>query len=178
MIIGLVPGAMKPYHAGHHYLVERALVECDEVIIFTTLKDRKEISGLKMKAVWEKIIIPNLPSNVKVEFVVSPIGSVFQLIEWENIACTNAEYRIYGGSEDSSRFSSKYINDRWPFSGKRFTNVANEASSMYLRGIGSSPMAKGEWVRNAIQVEDLDKFRSLLPEFLQPYSRKYFKYLI
>ena len=39
-IIGLVPGGMKPFHAGHNFLVQNALSECDEVYIFTSPKDR------------------------------------------------------------------------------------------------------------------------------------------
>ena len=61
MKIGLVPGAMKPYHAGHHYLTRQAIKECDRVIIITSEKDRKSISGSNMKKAWENLIIPLLP---------------------------------------------------------------------------------------------------------------------
>ena len=78
-IIGLVPGAMKPYHAGHHYLVEQAMKECDRVIIFTTAKDRNGISGIKMAFAWTNLIIPLL-QNVEVEFVISPIRAVWEFL--------------------------------------------------------------------------------------------------
>ena len=47
--IGFVPGAMKPFHAGHNHLIQRALVECDQVIVFTSLKDRGIIKGERIK---------------------------------------------------------------------------------------------------------------------------------
>ena len=83
MVVGLIPGAMKPYHAGHHYLVESAMRECDRVIIFTTAKDRKGISGIKMAFAWTNLIIPLLP-NVEVKFVTSPVGAVYKFLEEEN----------------------------------------------------------------------------------------------
>ena len=82
MIIGIVPGAMKPYHAGHHYLVETALRECDIVNILTTRKTRKGISGDSMYEVGQHYIIPHLASTysdkINVNFVVSPIRTVYE----------------------------------------------------------------------------------------------------
>ena len=117
------------------------------------MKDREAIKGSNMKKVWDDIIIPQLPSNVKVEFVVSPVGSVYDTIEWEETKKTGWKYRIYGGTEDISRYNTKAIKQRWPNAGYRFVNVAEEEANRYLRGRGESPNAKGEWVRNSILIQ-------------------------
>ena len=176
MIIGLIPGAMKPYHAGHHYLVSQALKECDRVIILTTVKDRKDISGQNMKQAWETLILPKM-LGVEISFVISPVGSIYKLLDSENINPTTNTYRIYGGTQDVNRYNMDKIRIKYPNSGARFTNVAAEESKNYQRGIGNSPVAKGEWIRNAITHMDFKKFENFLPNFLKPYAKEYLNIL-
>lgn len=182
MIIGLIPGAMKPYHQGHHFLVDAALAECEKVIVYTTEKDRSGISGKNMKLVWEKIIIPNMGQNkfskLSIEFVTSPVGSVYELLEEEEINPTEHTYRVYGGAEDALRFSYSYTRNRFPRSAGRFVNVAEESHENFYRGKGKSPNVKGEWVRTAIENKDINKFVSCLPGFLKPHGREYLDILI
>lgn len=180
MIIGLVPGAMKPYHAGHHYLVSKAISECDRVIIYTTTKDRKSISGSAMKNVWDNLISPKLPSKVEVAFVSSPIGSVFEVLENANnnyLFASNVTFRLYGGTEDANRFRKEYIQRKFPKVADRFVNVAKEEAHKYLRGLGDSPLAKGEWVRNSINSGNYSEFQNFLPEFLKPHAKCYLEIL-
>ncbi len=180
MIIGLVPGAMKPYHAGHHYLVSKAISECDRVIIYTTIKDRKSISGSSMQKAWNSLISPRLPSKVEVTFVSSPIGSVFDVLENSNnnyLSASNVTFRLYGGTEDANRFRSEYIQRKFPNVADRFVNVAKEEAHKYLRGLGDSPLAKGEWVRNSINSGNYTEFRNFLPEFLKPFAKDYLEIL-
>ena len=178
MIIGLVPGAMKPYHAGHHYLVSKAISECDRVIIYTTTKDRKSISGSAMKNAWSNLISPMLPSKVEVVFVSSPIGSVFNMLEAaNNVVCDDHIYRLYGGTEDANRFRSEYIKRKFPKVADRFVNVAKEEAHKYLRGLGDSPLAKGEWVRTSINSGNYNEFQNFLPEFLKPHAKDYLEIL-
>jgi len=180
MIIGLVPGAMKPYHAGHHYLVKKAIDECDIVYIYTTTKDRKSISGSSMQKVWESLISPKLPKKVEVLFVTSPIGTVFDLLTMANDNPDETQdnvYRLYGGTEDAHRFRSEYIQRKFPNVANRFVNVAKEESHKYLRGSGDSPLAKGEWVRNSINSGDYNEFRNFLPGFLKPHAKDYLELL-
>ena len=171
MIIGLVPGAMKPYHAGHHYLVEQAQKECDHVIIFTTAKDRKGISGLAMMNAWKTIIQPRLDAEVR--FVVSPIRAVYEYLEKSD---TGNTYRIYSGTEDLSRFSNKQLNKYCQH--LNVCNVAEDNAAQFLRGVGDSPMAKGEWVRKAIEKGDFQAFQEYLPSFLKPYAEEYLSILV
>lgn len=169
-IIGLVPGAMKPFHRGHYFLISMALKECDEVIVYTSTKDRLPIQGSKMKQAWENIICPRLPPNVKVNFVKSPIGSVFLYLYDD--AQNGIQYRIYGGTEDLQRFETQAMNKRYP--NLDIVNTAQECPENYDRA--NNP-AKGEWVRNTILAGDHQKFREYLPDILKNSSKKYFKIL-
>ena len=70
--IGLIPGAMKPFHAGHNYLVQSAINECDEVILWTSIKDRDNIKVKNMHKAWTEIILPLLP---KLAFLRSSVSN-------------------------------------------------------------------------------------------------------
>ena len=179
MIIGIVPGAMKPYHAGHHYLVESAINECDKVTILTTKKARKGISGDSMYEVWQEYIIPHLrleygEDRVNVRFVVSPIRTVYEdfIERLETEGPDGHDYRIYGGTEDNNRFGSLALMKKYPIAAAYIVNVAEEKSGDYLRGKGKSPVAKGEWIREAIKTKNESRFQLMMPTFLQGFSKE------
>ena len=110
--IGLIPGGMKPFHAGHNFLVQNAIRECDEVYIFTSPKDRGALKGDNMRRAWLDLIQPLLPGLEEVRFVKSPVGAVFDFLEVEGMP--EDEYRIYGGTEELGRFSESVINRYFP----------------------------------------------------------------
>ena len=179
MKIGLVPGAMKPYHAGHHYLTRQAMRECDHVIIITSEKDRKSISGANMRKAWENLIIPLLPSFVEVRFAKSPVGEVYDIIATANDRGDNVSFRIYGGTEDVARFPGEKLNARYGTNlGGTIVNVAEEQAGQFVRGQGNSPMAKGAWVREAIAAGDWKSFERMLPKFLKPHAEEYLSILV
>ena len=64
-----------------------------------------------------------------------------------------------------------------PIASKYFTNVAETHASEFLRGVGQSPEAKGSWIRSALEEENVEKFRSMLPEFLKPDAEEIIKIL-
>jgi hypothetical protein len=104
--IGLIPMSAKPYHRGHHSLVEIASNENDLVIVFVSYSSRgtkkatksnggKErtipgevpVFGSDMKYIWENLLIPNLclPSNVIIrspshEVPNSPVSAVYDVV--------------------------------------------------------------------------------------------------
>ena len=173
-IIGLIPGAMKPFHAGHNYLVQLATTECDEVILWTSAKDRDNIKGKNMQKAWTQIIQPLLP-EVNVRFVISPIGAVFDYLYDD--PSTQNEYRIYGGADEATRFSSTSMIQRFPE--LSIVNVAEIHPERMIRGVGyAGKPAKGEWVRDAIKARDHEKFRSFLPDFLKPHAKDYMSTLL
>ena len=175
MKIGLVPGAMKPYHAGHHYLTSCAVEKCDEVIILTTCKDRQDISGSSMLKCWEEVIIPRLPEKVHVRFVVSPVRTTYEIMETLSEKSTGDEVYIFGGSEDVKRFPQDKIEST--YIGITPINVAAQQSEDFERGRGDSPKVKGEWVRKAIKSNDVASFEEYIPEFLKDLSQQYFDIL-
>ena len=169
--IGFVPGAMKPFHAGHNHLIQRALVECDEVIVLTSLKDRGVIKGDKMYKAWQDLIIPSLPEHIKVIGVKSPVGAVYDYLEWNgNVTC---QYRIYGGTEDIDRLSMARMTQYYP--DLNVINVAEIDPESFTRDVVH---AKGEWVRNSIQAGNLKEFKSYLPAFLKPLAKEYLSILV
>ena len=169
--IGFVPGAMKPFHAGHNHLIQRALEECDKVIVFTSLKDRGVIKGERMYKAWQELIIPQLPKHIEVIGVRSPVGSVYDYLEWNGDP--SVSYRIYGGTEDIARLSNARMLQYFP----KLTvlNVAESEPESFTRDVVH---AKGEWVRNSMQAGDLNLFKSYLPAFLKPHAKSYLDILL
>ena len=173
--IGFVPGAMKPFHAGHNHLIQTALEECDKVIVFTSLKDRGIVKGDRMYKVWQELIIPLLPNHIEVIGVRSPVGAVYDYLEWNGDP--SVSYRIYGGTEDIARLSNARMLQYFP----KLTaiNVAESNPEAYERTAGNTEVpAKGEWVRNSIQAGDLNRFKSYLPAFLKPHAKSYLDILM
>ena len=169
--IGLVPGAMKPFHAGHNHLIQTAIEECDHILILTSTKDRGIINGNRMLDVWDKVILPLLPNKVEVVAVRSPVRGVYDYFEWNRKP--ERTYRIYGGTEDIARLSKARIPQYYP--DLNVVNVAEENPEAYTREVVH---AKGEWVRESIKAGDHGKFRSFLPDFLKPHTKEYLKTLL
>ena len=168
--IGFVPGAMKPFHAGHNHLIQTAIKECNQVIVFTSLKDREIIKGHRMFKAWQDLINPLLPSYVEVHPVRSPVGSVYEYLE--DYGVPTQAYRIYGGTEDIGRLSEARMIQYYPH--LNVVNVAESHPESYTRDVVH---AKGSWVRNSIQAGDINKFTSYLPDFLKPHAKEYLKIL-
>ena len=169
--IGLLPGAMKPFHAGHNHLVQTAIKECDHTILFTSTKNRDIINGDKMLDAWDRIILPLLGTKIEVVAVRSPIRGVYDYLEWNRDP--KISYRIYGGTEDIARLSKARILQYYP--GLNVMNVAEENPDAFTREVVH---AKGEWVRESIKAGDHGKFRSFLPDFLKPHAKEYLDILM
>ena len=170
-IIGLIPGAMKPFHAGHNHLIQTALSECDRVIVFTSSKDRGIIRGEKMNKAWQELIVPLLPNHIEVISVRSPVGSVYDYLEWNGDP--SISYKIYGGTEDIGRLSKARMLQYYP--NLNVINVAESNPESFTRDVVH---AKGSWVRNSIQAGNLKEFKSYLPAFLKPLAKEYLSILV
>ena len=100
----------KPFHKGHFELIELAAKECDNVIVFGSLADRKvegefPIDGKAYLKFWHDMFIPILPKNVKFKFSESPISSVYMQLRWFEQSYVQDEIapptvRIYSDPED------------------------------------------------------------------------------
>ena len=84
-IVGLLPCACKPYHIGHHLLIQRAARECDVVKLFISTADRKRggeavVLGEDMHKIFVFQIEKLLPTNVEVKYGGSPVSNAWELI--------------------------------------------------------------------------------------------------
>ena len=172
--IGLIPGGMKPFHAGHNFLVQAALNECDSVIVFTSAKTRGVIKGENMKRAWLDLIQPLLPGLDEVRFVTSPVGAVFGYLE--NEGEPGNEYRIYGGVEETGRFPPDRMKKYYP--DLEIVQPAAEDPAAYARDQATGVPVSGTKCRQAIEAGDLELFRSYLPPFLQKYAKEYLDILM
>lgn len=172
MKIGLVAGAMKPFHAGHDVLISESLSRCDHTIVFTTEKDRKGINGLSMARAWHKVILPHALKegrDFEVRFVSSPIGAVYEFLdEYDD----DTEFIIFQGTEDRDRFSPENLKK---YAGHlNCISAAHTWPEIFDRMQSTEEYVKGEIVREAIESGNRSLFKTYLPLWLQPVSDSYF----
>ena len=115
MNIGLLPISAKPYHAGHHALVEMAAGANDEVLLYVSISDRKRkgelpISGADMKKVWEEEIEQILPGNVTPVYGGSPVGHVFDILRGaeEKLIAGDYQGHVYTVYSDPTDTAQNY----------------------------------------------------------------------
>jgi len=172
--IGLIPGGMKPFHKGHDFIVQEAIRECDEVILFTSAKDRGIIKGLNMAKAWKTIIQPFLPGLDRIEFVRSPVGGVYTYLETEGVS--ENEYRIYAGIDEVNRFRPEYLAKHLP--GLSIVQPATLNPERYDRKGAQGVDASATAVRNAIEAGNFRLFKSYLPDYLKPQAKRYLDILM
>jgi hypothetical protein len=170
MKIGLVPISAKPYHRGHHALVELAASQNQRVLLMISISDRIRknefpIIGSAMHDVWLQELEQILPSNVSVSYGGSPVRKVYEIIEQ---ACTKHSkdiYRIYSDPADTA--ANYALNNRKKYMSPmcdigQVIFVAEENPDSMTRGVGT-PNIQGKDLRNALKDNDLSLFASLLP---------------
>ena len=62
--IGIFPGSFKPPHKGHFMVVEDLLLQCEEVIVLISPKEREGITSQQSIDVW-RLYHPQLWGEVK-----------------------------------------------------------------------------------------------------------------
>ena len=170
MRIGLVPVSAKPYHAGHHAVVELAAKQNDQVILYVSLSDRKRkgqlpILGSAMERVWKEELEPIMPGNVSIEYGGSPVRKVYEALEGANEALTGNTYRIYSDPADTAQNypvsnRREYFRDLYESGCVIF--AAEEDPEAMTRGVGT-PGVRGEEMRQALQDRDIGVFRKGMP---------------
>ena len=168
--IGLFPLSAKPYHAGHHFMVEKAASENDEVILFVSTSDRKRkgqypIMGVDMVRIWQEELEPIMPPNVSIQYGGSPVGNVYKTIEDAAAAGSSDTYVIYSDPVDTAR---NYPVAKRPgyfdplYSAGQVLFAAEENPESVTRGEGS-PDVSGTSIRAAIESGDYDTFVRGMP---------------
>ena len=169
--VGLIPVSGKPYHAGHHYLVEQAAADNDEVILFVSTSDRKRkgemaILGADMLEVWKQELEKIMPSNVRIEYGGSPVRKVYDTIGQASESGTSQEtYVVYSDPTDTMqnyppKNREKYMQPLYGMGQVIF--AAEEDPTRFERGAGS-PDVSGTRMREAMSTGDFEAFAAGMP---------------
>ena len=171
MNIGLVPMAAKPYHAGHHWLVEKAAGENDRVIVFVSVADRKRkgefpILGKDMQRVWKEEIEPIMPGNVEVRYGGAPVQKVYQEIGDAAEADSTDTFFVYSDATDTGKNYPeknriKYMEPLYGQGQVKFPAEDNPGG--FTRGEGS-PNVSGTAMRTALETCNIEDFRKGMPD--------------
>ena len=175
MRIGLVPMAAKPYHTGHHWLVEQAAADNDKVLLYVSLSDRKRkgekpIRGADMKRIWEEELESILPSNVVPVYGGSPVKNVMDVLidaeEKAQAGSLDSVYTVYSDSADTARnYSPRTIGKYFPtaYADGNVRLAAEENPTLFTRGAGA-PDISGTAMRSALQTCNIEAFQAGLPD--------------
>ena len=175
MNIGLIPMAAKPYHAGHHALVEMAAGSNDEVLLYVSISDRKRegelpVSGADMKKIWDEEIEKILPGNVTAVYGGSPVRHVYDVLgnAEEKLVAGDYDGHVYTVYSDPVDTASNYTEASRQ---KYFPTVeaqgfvkfaAEDDPAAFTRGEGT-PDVSGTAMRSALQSCDIESFRTGMP---------------
>jgi len=169
--------AAKPYHTGHHALVQAAAAENDQVILFVSTSDRTRkgefpILGENMKRVWMDLIEPALPGNVSPEYGGSPVAKVYGLLEnaneeFQTLGQHPNTYVIYSDPTDTAqnypeKNRQQYFGDIYN-DGNVLFGCEEGCPGMFERGVGTPDMS-GTKMRQALQDNDLTTFTAGIPK--------------
>ena len=170
MKIGLIPVSAKPYHAGHHALVEIAARENDSVILFVstsdrTRKDELPIYGSDMINVWKNHIEKILPGNVDVQYGGSPVRKVYEALGDAEKVGSKDTFTVYSDPTDTARNypeSSRVKNFADLYTAGQVLFAAEKNPGMFTRGKGT-PDVSGTKIRAAIESGDIKTFTAGMP---------------
>ena len=175
MNIGLIPISAKPYHAGHHALVETASQENERVYLYVSISDRKRkgefpILGKDMQRIWTEEIEKILPNNVNVIYGGSPVRHVYEFLEdfessYISAAAQGKTCTVYSDPQDtilnySMENRGTYFPEAYNAGAIRF--AAEEEPERFTRGEGT-PDISGSAMRKALQEGDSETFANGLP---------------
>lgn len=176
--IGYISIAGKPYHAGHHCLVELASNECDLVKLFISTGDRSRegehfIKGSTMQEIWIKYILNCIPKNVDVLFVSSPVRAIYENIgEANEDQNSNDLHLIYGDDIDTNKnYSEKNLKKYFPY--------LTQCSKIELKPVSRNITINisGTMMRKFIQLGLSDDFINGLPEPIKKFGNEIWKML-
>ena len=171
MRIGLIAMSAKPYHAGHHALVEMAAAENDLVKVFVSLSDRKRpgempLLGSDMRTVWADYIEPILPGNVEVVYGGdAPVRRVYTEIQEAERAGSADIYTVYSDPRDTANnYPEKYRVKNFPqmYAAGQVIFAAEDNPGAFTRGVGT-PDVSGTKMRAALAGGDFETFQQGMP---------------
>lgn len=119
-MIGLIPIAARPFHAGHNALINIASSECDAIEIYAAnASSRGCVNAEAMHDVWEQCILPRAPWSALVHFTNNPVLSVYERLKRSD-AETDERFSIYGDAIDvAANFPDERLRRNAPCLSKR-----------------------------------------------------------
>ena len=170
MKIGLVPVSAKPYHAGHHALVEKAAAENEKVILFVSTSNRHRrgefpIDGADMAKIWREELEGIMPGNVDIQYGGSPVRKVWETLGQANDSESPDTYVVYSDPTDTAQNYpeanlEKYCGNLR--SSGQCLLAAEEDPSGFTRGEGT-PNISGTKVRTMLESGDFEGFSAAMP---------------
>jgi nicotinic acid mononucleotide adenylyltransferase len=163
MKIGLIGLSAKPYHIGHHCIIDQASKDNDKVIVFVSLSDRKRkgeptILGTDMRKIWHHHIKELMPANCELVFGGSPIRQIYSFLGEANEKFSEDEYWIYGDPNDiAQNFPETALN--------KYANVLYNNGQLFLSAMPRSTTVdiSGTQMREFLMWGDKVSFLSYLP---------------
>lgn len=143
--VGLFPGAFKPPHKGHFMVVEDLLLQCDEVIILISPKDRENITQQNSVDIW-RLYIPLFDG--KVSLWVVPENAVTEAYAYLS-KYPQHQFVLAFGKDDEKRFNAAKNKERYPNA-----EVLNAGNNL---GFSATTF------RQAIKNRDMDTINMYLP---------------
>lgn len=108
--IGIFPGSFKPPHKGHFMVVEDLLLQCEEVIVLISPKEREGITSQQSIDVW-RLYHPQLWGEVK--FLIVKENAVTEAYNFLS-KYPDHEFVLAFGKDDASRFKAAQNKDKYP----------------------------------------------------------------
>jgi hypothetical protein len=170
MRIGLVPISAKPYHTGHHALVEIASKDNDAVLLFVSTSDRLRdgefpIYGDDMKKVWLEELEAIMPANVEIEYGGSPVRKVYETIQNANSPSNEDSFTVYSDPTDTYKNYPEEMRHRYMqplYDMGQVIFAAEEKPEDFTRGVGT-PNVSGGKLRHYLETKNLEKFAEYMP---------------
>ena len=163
--IGLVPMSAKPYHKGHHQLVQRAASQNQKVYLYVSTSDRVKknefpIYGKDMEFIWQNYLEDILPKNVNVIYGGSPVGKVYTQIREANNHKNKITYSIYSDAKDieinyPEKNRIKYFGDLYHKGKIKFVGLTRGKDSVDV---------SGTQMRRLLSENDFNTFSKYLPD--------------
>ena len=153
----------KPYHAGHDGLIRTAAAECDDVIVFVSLSDRKRpgetiVRGADMAKIWHDLIEPTLPANVRVVYGGSPITNLWAELGRAESSRSPDTYLIFSDPTDmAQRFGRSSM--------EKYAGELARSGRVVLRPIRrtSTVNVSGTMMRSYLASGDMQSFIANMP---------------
>ena len=166
MKIGLIGLSAKPYHIGHHCLVEEASKQNDAVIVFVSTSDRKRdgecpILGTDMRKIWVHHLTDIMPGNVQIEYGGNPIRKVYAKLGEANEAQSEDIFKVYGDPDDLAKnFPQKAID--------KYVSWLHSNGQLELHAMSRSDTVdiSGTKMREFIVMGDKEAFCKYLPRHI------------